>query len=398
MRQIKEWVLKSFTFLFASVGFVVLMTILWFVFANGSSLLSFDLLTGNYYAISYNTKYEETYIRDWNDVPSIEDAYYSDVWGIAVKDVVGKDNIPYVRIVYVDIHSPFNNMIDLATNQYVRIESGQTISRILMENSHGERLMALSREGAQVMVEKLNQAVVINDMISQTAGGGIRASIITTLYLIGLTLIISLPIGILAAIYLNEFAPKNKITQIIRSMIDMVSGIPSIIFGLVGAFIFIPFMNRIVASDGGSIASGALTLSIILLPIIIRTTEEGLKVIPQSYRLASFALGASQTQTTFKIVIKNALGGILAATLLSIGRIIGESAALIYAIGTVINDHVALNDRSTSLAVHIWILMSGENPNFGLSSAIAIVILIVVFILSIGLKFITNRLNKGVTK
>ena len=244
------------------------------------------------------------------------------------------------------------------------------------------------------MVKKLEQATIITDMIASTGGGGIRGSLLTTLYLIILTLTLALPTGICAAIYLHEFSLNNRLTRFIRIMIDMTSGIPSIIFGLAGAVIFIPFMNGVINSNGGSIASGALTLTLILLPIIIKTTEEALKVIPVNYRSASLALGASKTQTIFKVVLPNAVSGILTATLLSIGRIIGESAALIYAVGTAIKDNVAINEKSTSLAVHIWSLMSGENPNFALASAIAIIIMIIVFILSISVKLISQRLNK----
>ncbi|MDD4123725.1 MAG: ABC transporter permease subunit, partial [Bacilli bacterium] len=197
-----------------------------------------------------------------------------------------------------------------------------------------------------------------------------------------------------AAIYLTQYAPKNKITSIMQSMIDMTSGIPSIIFGLVGAIVFIPFMNNLIGSDGGSIASGALTLAIMLLPIIIRTTEEAINVIPTTYRNASLALGASSTQTTFKVILPNALGGILTSVLLSIGRIIGESAALIYAVGTAIKDTAIINQKSTSLAVHIWSLMSGESPNFELSCAISIVILVIVLVLSIITKLVAKKLNK----
>jgi phosphate transport system permease protein len=229
---------------------------------------------------------------------------------------------------------------------------------------------------------------------SSVGGGGIRGSLLTTLLLIALTLVIALPIGIISAIYLHEYAPQNKFTDIIRSLIDMTNGIPSIIFGFVGAIVFIPMMNGIIGSQGGSIASGALTLTIILLPTIIKTTEESLKTIPLSYRQASLALGASQTQTVFKVVLPNAIGGLLTATLLSIGRIIGESAALIYAVGTVIKDTVAINERSTSLAVHIWSIMAGENPNFELASSIAILILVVVFILNITVKLISSRADK----
>jgi phosphate transport system permease protein len=181
-------------------------------------------------------------------------------------------------------------------------------------------------------------------------------------------------------------------------MIDMTSGIPSIIFGLVGVIVFIPLTSGLFNANGGNLISGALTMTIILLPIIIRTTEEALKVIPKSYRYASLALGANETQTTFKVVLPNAISGILTATLLSVGRIIGESAALIYAIGTVIKDRIFITDKATTLAVHIWSLMSGENPNFELSSAISIIILVMVFTLSMLVKFIARKLNYSEVK
>jgi phosphate transport system permease protein len=135
-------------------------------------------------------------------------------------------------------------------------------------------------------------------------------------------------------------------------------------------------------------------MTIILLPIIVKTTEEALRVIPVSYRYASLSLGASETQTAFKIILPNAIPGILTATILSIGRIIGESAALIYAIGTSIKDTVSINQSSTSLAVHIWTIMNGEVPNYKLASAISIIILIIVFIMSVIVKFLGKKLNR----
>ena len=271
---------------------------------------------------------------------------------------------------------------------------GQSIESITLRDTHGNYVLVSAREGAEAIVNALDQGVEVLQFQSSFGGGGIRGSLLTTLLLIVLTLIIALPIGIISAIYLHEYAPQNKFTDIIRSLIDMTNGIPSIIFGFVGAIVFIPIMNGLIGSQGGSIASGALTLTIILLPTIIKTTEESLKTIPLSYRQASLALGASQTQTVFKVVLPNAIGGLLTATLLSIGRIIGESAALIYAVGTVIKDTVAINERSTSLAVHIWSIMAGENPNFELASSIAILILVVVFILNITVKIISNRVDK----
>ena len=158
--------------------------------------------------------------------------------------------------------------------------------------------------------------------------------------------------------------------------------------------IFIPFFNVVAHSNGGSILSGSLTLAVMLLPIVIKNTEEAINNIPKHYKDASLALGASQTQTTFKIILPNALPGILTATLLAIGRVIGESAALIFAVGTSIQDKITPNGSSTTLAVHIWYLMGGENPNYGTASAIAIVILIIVLVLNILVKLIGKKLNR----
>src|SRR5690554_3283180 len=153
-----------------------------------------------------------------------------------------------------------------------------------------------------------------------------------------------------------------------------------------GAAVFIPFTTQLFENDDmkrGSVIAGALTLVVIILPVVIKSTESALDVVPKSYRDASLALGANKTQTTFKIMLPNALPGILSAALLSIGRIIGESAALIYAMGTIIGDKVSLTGRSTSLAVHIWTVMSGEVPNVALASTIAIIILVVVLSLNL---------------
>lgn len=135
-------------------------------------------------------------------------------------------------------------------------------------------------------------------------------------------------------------------------------------------------------------------MAVVLLPLIIRQTEESLKVVPSDLRYASLSLGATQTQTIFKVVLPSALPGILTASLLSISRIIGESAALIYTMGTFISDKPQLDQGATTLAVQIWSLMSGEQPNFELSSTISIIILMIVLSLNITVKLISYRLNK----
>ena len=225
-------------------------------------------------------------------------------------------------------------------------------------------------------------------------GGGIRGSLISTIYLILLTLVIVTPIGIIAALYLALYAKNNKITKILRSLIDMISGIPSIIFGLLAIIVFIPIVSNMTNNPGGSIITGALTLAVMLLPVVIRTTEEAINNIPKSYKMASLALGASETQTTFKIMLPNAIPGILTSIILSIGRIIGESAALIFAIGTSIQDDINITKGSTTLAVHIWSVVGGENPNYSQACAISIIILGIVLVLNILVKLVSIKLNK----
>jgi phosphate transport system permease protein len=161
-----------------------------------------------------------------------------------------------------------------------------------------------------------------------------------------------------------------------------------------GLAIFVPLTVNLLGASGGNLISGAMTLSVILLPIIIRTTEESLKVVPDEFRQASLALGASKTQTTFKVVLPSAVPGIMTATLLAIGRIIGESAALVFAIGTAIKDDVTLLGKSTPLAVHIWAMMTDEPANIELSATIAIIIIAIVIILNIIIKLISNRYLK----
>ncbi|MDD4056634.1 MAG: phosphate ABC transporter permease PstA [Bacilli bacterium] len=388
MRKAKDLFLNTITYISSGFGCLILIILLLFIFKNGIRLLDWSLITSDYHQETYQVNITNTknyHLGDYRN-PQMEGVIYSNVWGIGLQDDVDQNNEKIVTIKYLAPLSPFATI--------AKLEVGYQISKMTMTNETGDYLLALAKSGAEPMIAMLAEATMITDMIATSGGGGIRGSLLTTLYLIVLTLAIALPLGISAAIYLHEFAKQNQCTRIIRTMIDITTGIPSIIFGLVGAIVFIPMMNQTIQSNGGSIASGALTLTIVLLPIIIKTTEESLKVIPDSYRMASLALGASRSQTTFQVILPNAVRGILTATLLSIGRIIGESAALIYAVGTAIKDSVAMNEKSTSLAVHIWSLMSGENPNYELSCAISIIILLIVGIISLGVKVISRNINK----
>ena len=388
-RKFFDGLLNGITYLFSSLGIVILALIFVFIFSTGGSTLSFDLLTEDYYSTNYVVRYSSPY-EGGNYVYSPSDnEYFSSKWGIALEDTVSIEGTDAISISYIDRESPLiDGLVNVSNSNYHHLEVGTYISTLLVNTEDGRVLSSSVRNGAESMCETLNQAQTITTMNLSRGGGGIKGSLISTLYLILFTLILLLPLGIAAAIYLSIYAKDNKITRALKTLIDMSSGVPSIIFGLVGLLIFVPMLNGIIGSDGHSLIAGALTMTIMLLPTVISTTKETIDVIPKKIINGSLALGASQTQTTFKIILPNAIPGILTSTLLAIGRIIGESAALIFVMGTQIQDNIILNQGSTTLATHIYNLMGLENPNTSLAAAIAIIILIAVLILNILVKLV----------
>ena len=392
-RKIKDNSLNILTYILSFIGVLVLFAIVIYVFKTGAKSLSWSLITGDYQEETYDLCLNEKVSSTFDKVEI--DGYYSTQFGIGLQDSTDTEGNNVIKIVYIDSNSPFNKLVSKSeTSKSQTIKTGYYLDKIILTNDNDDYLYSLARDGAEKMVSIMDQGNIISDVIIKNGGGGIRGSLLSTLALVGLTLIISLPIGIMAALYLHEYAPDNKFKSIIHVMIDMTTGIPSLIFGFVGALVFIPVLNKIIGSNGGSIASGALTMTIILLPTIIKNTEDALETIPRSFRESSLALGASKNQTIRKVILPNAIPGILTAVLLCIGRIIGESAALIYAIGTYISDSAILNKKSTTLAVHIWSLMQGDNPNYQTSCAISIIILCLVLLLSILVKVISKKLNK----
>lgn len=198
-------------------------------------------------------------------------------------------------------------------------------------------------------------------------------ALINTLLMTALTLIIAVPLGIGAAIYLSEYAKRgNRLVKIVRLTAETLSGIPSIIYGLFGALFFVVALKM-----GLSLLSGALTLSIMILPLVMRTTEEALIAVPDAYREGSFGLGAGRLRTTFKVVLPSAMPGILAGVILGIGRIVGETAALIYTAGTVPEIAESVFDSTRTLSVHMYTL-SSEGLYIGQTYATAVVLLVIV--------------------
>lgn len=217
--------------------------------------------------------------------------------------------------------------------------------------------------------------------------GGIYPMIPITLYMVLLTVAIATPIGIFAAIYLVEYAKAGKRVRIIRFATESLAGIPSIIFGLFGFIMFVTIFKL-----GWSILSGALTLSIMILPTIVRTTEEALKSVPDSYRQGSLALGASKFRTIMTVVLPSCGRAIVSASILSIGRIIGETAAVFFTAGTVARVPNSINDSGRTLAVHLFILAK-EAISFSKAFATATILILLVLILNILTNKIGNRLK-----
>lgn len=217
-------------------------------------------------------------------------------------------------------------------------------------------------------------------------------SIITTLILVFLTLIIVTPIGVFTGFYLIEYAKKgNKLVEIIRIATETLSGIPSIVYGLFGMLFFV---YRLQFSY--SLLAGILTVAIMVLPLIIRSTEEALLSVDDSLREASFGLGAGKLRTIFRVVLPVAMPGILSGVILAIGRIVGETAALIYTLGTATKMTDGLFSSGRTLAVQMYIL-SNEGLHVNESFATGVVLLVTIVIINGISTYLSNRLTKGRT-
>lgn len=214
--------------------------------------------------------------------------------------------------------------------------------------------------------------------------------LISTTLMTLLALLISVPLGVGTAIYLVEYAKKgNKIVRLIRVTTETLAGVPSIVYGLFGMLLFVTAFGW-----GFSLIAGAFTLSIMILPLIIRTTEEALKSVPDSYREGAFGLGAGRLRTVFRIILPAAVPGILSGIILAIGRVIGETAALIYTAGTVAQIPVNLTDSSRTLAVHMFNL-SSEGLHTDEAFATALILIILVFGINTLAAVVAKKLAKG---
>ncbi len=223
---------------------------------------------------------------------------------------------------------------------------------------------------------------------------GILPDILNTLYIVAATIVIVVPLGVGAAIYLTEYAAGSKIVAVIEYAAETLSGIPSIIYGLVGMLFFCQFFKM-----QTSLLAGALTLVIMNLPTVMRTTQESLKTVPQSYREGAFGLGAGKWRVIRTVVLPGCVDGVITGCILSVGRILGESAALLFTagFGHVINDFfTAITNAGSTLTVALY-FYAKEDGEFGVAFAIASILMVMALLLNLAAELVSRRCRREKT-
>ena len=238
-------------------------------------------------------------------------------------------------------------------------------------------------------VPQLSLEFLTQEPRSMGSEGGILSVIVGTLYVTTVAVLIATPIGVAGAVYFTEYAKVGKIVNAIRFFTEVLAGIPSIIFGLFGFAFFVVFLGM-----GWSILAGGLTLAIMILPTIIRTTEESLKTVPMSFREASLALGATKWYTISKVVLPVCKSGILTGVILGLGRAIGETAAVVLTIGGSLNMPFSIFDSTRTMSVHLYLLAS-EGISQEKTYATAALLIIIVFVINTVANAIGRRTVNG---
>ncbi len=222
---------------------------------------------------------------------------------------------------------------------------------------------------------------------------GILPNILNTIYIIIMTLIIILPLGVGAAIYLNEYAKNKKLVRVIELATETLAGIPSIIYGLVGMLVFVQFFSL-----GTSLLAGSLTLAIMTLPTVIRTTQESLKTVPEAYREGSLGLGAGKWYMIRTVVLPCVIDGVVTGCILSIGRVVGESAALLFTAGMA-NEMLSVlgavkpGNAGSSLTVALY-MYAKERGQFDVAFAVAVILLVLTFLINMSAKLAAKKLRR----
>lgn len=361
-RKTKDYLVMGSIWLAAALVVSILVMVVGFIFANGWPLLSRSFLMNQY--------------EDTIHFVSVEVAAFENLG----MELVLKDEGGFV-VVHIASDSPFKAAID-NTGQSFPIKKGHIIESINGATEMPEIIRLLND-----LSEPANLIVRI-----RVQGGGVFPMMISTLLLIVVSLMFAAPLGILAAIYMVEYAKQGKVVSLIRFATEILTGIPAVVYGLFGMMMFVRAFQL-----GTSILAGALTMMILLLPVMMRTTEEALKTVPGSYREASYSLGANKIQTISKVVLPAGMPGIMVGIILAIGRIVGESAALLFTVGTFaqlpINQasgNVSILETGATLTLRAFIEVK-EFGNIEMASAIGVIILLIVFVLNITSKLITKR-------
>lgn len=394
-RKTKDRLLNGITYVSAFIAVSVLAMILIYLLKTGISSINWHLISSNYAVSTMNAQVTELSDETF-DCSNYAESACSSRYGVVFSDSTNVNKKAIIQVESIDLDSPLLNMQSLIAgdnNKTVSLSEGSSIASLYYLDNEGNQQF-LSKEkmkDAATLVSYLDDPNNTLTSISyQTMGGGIRGSIVVTFMLIIISMCFAIPVGILAAIYLNEYAPKNKFSALIRQGINTLTGIPSIIYGLMGVTVLFP-ITALMGAKSTSVLLGGMTLAIILLPTIIANTEEALKTVPQALKDGSLSLGATKTQTIIKVVLPCALNGILTGVLLGIGRVIGESAALVYTTSTVIVDNPSFLSQGTSLSLMIYSIMSGEQPNYQLASAISLIILALVLVINLCVKTMIKR-------
>ncbi len=394
-RRVSDLFVKAIIYLATGITLSVLLFIIGFIFVKGIGLVNWDFLSRDFndsvaYAfvessdiplsIDQNALNDKTPYDKRYETALTESSYVKNI-GAAIAQVAFKNHSTEKQqfvITYIEANSPLLNAVD---SNGTKLKIG---TDYVVESINGNDFTDMSL--ADVVSTIGNQSGKLKIKVVQP-GGGIKSNIITTLYMVLLSLVIALPLGIFGAIYLTEYAKPGKMVNLIRFAAECLAGIPSIIFGLFGMAFFVVALNFQI-----SLISGSLTVAIILLPVIIRSTEEALKTVPMIFREGSLALGATKLQTIFKVVLPCAVPGIATAVLLSIGRVVGESAALLLTAGTAAQIPGTLFSPGSTLTVQAY-YVAKEEGNIELACAIGIVIIVIVIVLNILSRIASDKLD-----
>jgi len=372
-REVQDRVMYSIIYFASFVTVGILVFIIGFIFIKGIPHIDLHFLTTDYDAVT-------TYVQ-----VTPEEKYEGNKLGVVLEK--GEyDKNEAMMISQMEDDSPLLEAVEktVSEDQKSLIEIPFKISKgYIIQQIGSVDVSEMTVEEAYDTINEANSSSIRIKVVKP--GGGIVPMLVTTIFMIFLSLIVAGPIGIFAAIYLVEYAKAGRLVRLIRFGTESLAGIPSIIYGLFGMLFFVTTLHF-----GYSILSGALTVSIILLPVIIRQTEESLKAVPMSYREGSLGLGVTKIQTIIKVVLPSAVPGIIVAVILSIGRIVGESAALFLTAGTAARIPGSLFDSGATLTIKAY-QVAKEEGNIEVACAIGTVIVILVVIINFSSKYISTH-------